>query len=391
MKKATSYVCEKLIYKGFKRDECPNCFSSVSLTDFKNSDKSLKEKVLEVKDRRKSLGLEGLVKGLNCLIINTEPNRQHDAVKELLRYTGFTFHNAFENPQTQTCVLKRRKSADILITSRKEATTNPFLPFNMFPKSQNLPNTRLETFVFETKDIGKYVSIQKSAGIRFLTDEIIKTDNFSFIQTKPSRYTSNSVGFIQWNGERGNYFTDDSRELPWEFSKPERNYLKNVGKLDHTATRVRARDRDAAIFEFLYLTNYNFDFAIYVKLLNSITSVARLTKEDFAMVFTSGISPHASNEQSGPTEKFIYNYGTRVHHMAFNTEKIEDTYAAIKDDGMDFLIDLVGSREEGLKQTFTIASPQTLLVNEYIHRYDDFDGFFTKSNVTLLTAATEKQ
>ena len=29
--------------------------------------------------------------------------------------------------------------------------------------------------------------------------------------------------------------------------------------------------------------------------------------------------------------------------------------------------------------------------NEYIHRYSDFDGFFTKSNVTLLTGATDKQ
>jgi 4-hydroxyphenylpyruvate dioxygenase-like putative hemolysin len=334
--------------------------------------------------------LDGLVKGLNCIIISTELNRQQDAVKELLRYTGFTFQYAIENPLVRTCVLNRQNSADLLITSRMKEE-NPFAPLNLFPKSQHLPNTRLETFVFETTDIEKYVLIQKSAGIEFLTDEIIKTENFSFIQTKPSRYTSNSLGFIQWSGERGNYFTDDSREFPWKFHKPERNYLRNVGKLDHTATRVRARDRDAAIIEFMSLTNYNFDFAIYVKLFNSITSVARLTKKDFAMVFTSGISPYVSNGQSGPTEKFIHNYGTRVHHMAFKTERIEDTYAAIKDDGMDFLIDLIGSRQEGLKQTFTVASPHTLLVNEYIHRYDDFDGFFTKSNVTLLTAATDKQ
>jgi 4-hydroxyphenylpyruvate dioxygenase-like putative hemolysin len=388
----TKVVCSacKEIVSGDLSGDCPNCGSSAPRIDFKNSDKYLKEKVLEVKDRRKSLGLEGLVKGLNCIIINTEPSRQQDAVKELLRYTGFKFHSAFENPQTRTCVLKRRNSADILLTSRK-GENNPFIPFNMFPKSQQLPNTRLETFVFETDDIEKYVAIQKSAGIEFLTNEIIKTDNFSFIQTKPSRYTSNSIGFIQWNGDRGNYFDETSRELPWQFPKPEKDYLKNVGKLDHTASRVRARDRDAAIIEFMCLTNYDFDFAIYVKLFNSITSVARLTKKDFAMVFTSGISPYISNEQSGPTEKFIHNYGTRVHHMAFKTEKIEDTFAAIKDDGMNFLIELVGSREEGLKQTFTVASPRTLLVNEYIHRYGDFDGFFTRSNVTLLTEATDKQ
>jgi hypothetical protein len=58
---------------------------------------------------------------------------------------------------------------------------------------------------------------------------------------------------------------------------------------------------------------------------------------------------------------------------------------------MHFLIDLVGSPDEGLKQTFSKQSEHTLLVNEYIHRYGDFDGFFTKSNVTLLTAATDVQ
>lgn len=59
--------------------------------------------------------------------------------------------------------------------------------------------------------------------------------------------------------------------------------------------------------------------------------------------------------------------------------------------GMDFLIRLVGSPDEGLKRIFTVASEHTLLVNEYIHRYGDFDGFFTKSNVTLLTGVTDKQ
>ena len=77
--------------------------------------------------------------------------------------------------------------------------------------------------------------------------------------------------------------------------------------------------------------------------------------------------------------------------MAFRTEDIEETVSALKDNGMSFLIDLVGSAQEGLKQIFSSPSENTLLVNEYIHRFGDFDGFFTKSNVTLLTGATEKQ
>ena len=58
---------------------------------------------------------------------------------------------------------------------------------------------------------------------------------------------------------------------------------------------------------------------------------------------------------------------------------------------MEFLIDLVGSSEEGLKQTFSAPSEHTLLVNKYIHRYGGFDGFFTRSNVAALTQGTDKQ
>ena len=47
--------------------------------------------------------------------------------------------------------------------------------------------------------------------------------------------------------------------------KPKLDHLKNIRWLDHAATRVKAQDRDLAIIEFMKLTNYNFDFAIYVK------------------------------------------------------------------------------------------------------------------------------
>jgi len=139
------------------------------------------------------------------------------------------------------------------------------------------------------------------------------------------------------------------------------------------------------------LTNYHFDFALYVKNLNSITNVARLSSKDFAMVFTSGIVPFKSLDDSGPTEKYIYNYGTRTHHLAFVTQHIEEVYEKLKEDGVDYLVDLIGSPEDGLKQTFTVASPNTLIVNEYLHRFGDFTGFFSQKNVTLLTKSTEKQ
>jgi hypothetical protein len=58
---------------------------------------------------------------------------------------------------------------------------------------------------------------------------------------------------------------------------------------------------------------------------------------------------------------------------------------------MEFLLDLVGSEEEGLQQIFTVPSEHTLLVTEYIHRFGNFDGFFTRSNVEKLTAATARR
>jgi len=254
-----------------------------------------------------------------------------------------------------------------------------------------LPNTRLETFVFSTPDVREYVRIQKERGIQFLTAEPVESASWSFIQTVPSRFTGNSLGFVEWNDDIRSYLPTGATTTAPKVTKPDDGYLKNISVLDHTATRVRAQDRTAAILEFLSLTNYHYDFGVHVKSLNSITSVARRDPEDFAMVFTSGISPYTSEEESGPTEKFIRNYGTRVHHMAFRTERIEDTVVQLKNNGMGFLLDLVGSEKEGLKQIFSTPSASSLIINEYIHRYGDFDGFFTRSNVERLTEATGKQ
>ncbi len=385
-------------------------------TDLQNSDEVLRRRAARVVEERKLSGLEGLVGGLQAVIINTETHLQKAAAEELIRYSGLQFQEAFVDREHKTCVLKvpgsaRFRSADFLIRSRLKGS-NLFREFNIAPQTRDYPNTRLETFVFETYDIKRYVSLQSLANIKFQS-EILDFGGYYFIQTMPSKFTGNSLGFIEWKGERGVYSTPESRSIDWDTKAPASSagrsagadgsacslmglsanpsILGNVRWLDHAATRVRALDRDPAILEFMQLTNYNFEFAIYVKSLNSITNVARLSSSDFAMVFTSGITSFVSREASGPTEKFISNFGPRVHHIAFQTEEIVETVEALRRDGMMFLLDLVGSPEEGLKQIFSQPSRNTLLVFEYIHRYGDFDGFFTKSNVTSLTAATAKQ
>jgi len=339
---------------------------------------------------RKDLGLEGLVQGLDAVIINTEPGRLNPAVSELLRYTGFTPGACFEDESYTTCVLGTRDSASLLVRARKKGE-NPFKTVNAAEKTKKLPNTRLETFVFRTPRLEEYVEIQEGRGVRFMTQGILEYPSYRFIQTLPSRYTGNSLGFIEWTGQKGEYAPHNAVPLPLSLEKPALPHLADIHGLDHTATRVRALERNDAILEFMEFTSYSFDFAVFVKSLNSITSVARLSKEDFAMVFTSGIEPFREATDPGPTEMFIQNYGTRVHHMAFKTDHIGDTCNALAKDGMEFLVELVGSEEEGLKQTFSVPSPHTMIVNEYIQRYEGFDGFFTKSNVEMLTRATARQ
>ena len=353
-------------------------------------EKELLESAPIALDRRRDAGLEGLVGGLDAVIVTCEPDRLGPAAAELLRYTGHSCTGAFSDAHASAYVLSCAGSAALILQSRT-GSDNPFVSLDAAPVAKKLPNTRLETLVFSTPHIHEYIAIQKARGVRFLTDEPVRLRHGLFIQTVPSAFTANSLGFIEWHDDRRSYLPASGVTEDALLQKPASGFLHAISFIDHAATRVRAQERNAAILEFLSLTNCHYDFAVYVKPLNSITSVARRTKDDFAMVFTSGITPGTRAEPSGPTEKFIHNYGTRVHHVAFSTADIQRTVGDLKDDGLAFLLDLVGSEEEGLRQIFSVPSPHTMLVTEYIQRYGGFDGFFTRSNVELLTKATEKQ
>jgi 4-hydroxyphenylpyruvate dioxygenase-like putative hemolysin len=355
-----------------------------------DQERDLEDRASLALDTRRDAGLEGLVGNLHAVIISTEPDHLVPAVYELLRYTGLSCVEAFFELGFQSYVLSTPGSASVIVRSR-DLPENPFVELNKARLTGTLPNTRLETFVFDTNNLQDYIAIQKARGVEFLTPAPVESEHFSFIQTVPSRFTGNSLGFIQWYGDDRIYVPKIGTSIAPDIAKPAYRHLKNISVLDHTATRIRAQDRSAAILEFIALTNYHYDFAVHVKSLNSITSVTRRNPDDFAMVFTSGITRFTNNAKSGPTEKFIQNYGTRVHHMAFRTKNIEATVETLKKDGMAFLLDLVGSETEGLRQIFSEPSQYTLIVNEYIQRYGDFDGFFTRANVERLTQATEKQ
>ncbi len=188
-----------------------------------DNDQDLRREAASIIEEREISGLKGLVGGLVAVVINTEPELQSAAVNELVRYSGLQFYEAFQDEMQRTYVLKvpgehRFRSADFLIRSRLKGS-NPFQKANDAPRSRSLPNTRLETFVFETSDIEKYVSIQSQANIEFLGD-IEDFGNYYFIQTRPSKFTGNSLGFIEWKGKRGAYSSTISLSIGAEIEKP---------------------------------------------------------------------------------------------------------------------------------------------------------------------------
>lgn len=359
-----------------------------------NSDEALLRGVEIALAERKKFRLENMVGDLAFIVVNVEEASLQSAANETLATTGYVGQAAFQDAAGKSCVfsLPKGRSADILIRARPESAHSPFAG-RVGVKSAVLPNTRLETYVFAVTDLDAYVARQKERGGAFLTDGPVPFGRGRFIQTLPSNFTGNSLGFIEWPDKSAGperYALPDASPLATDLAKPGHPWLAGLGRLDHAATRLRAEDRDAAILEFMAYTNYDFAFAVFVESMNSITNVARLNPDDFAMVFTSGIRFGAKPED-GPTEAFVHNYGQRTHHLAFEADPIETVVEGLKSIGVGFLGELVGSPEEGLKQIFTKPMPATLLVNEYIQRYGGFDGFFTASNVTLLTASTLNQ
>jgi len=61
-----------------------------------NTDTVINEHLPIIHEERKKHGLEELVRGLVCVVINTEPKRHRPAVEELLRHTGYALDGEFE-------------------------------------------------------------------------------------------------------------------------------------------------------------------------------------------------------------------------------------------------------------------------------------------------------
>jgi hypothetical protein len=173
--------------------------------------------------------------------------------------------------------------------------------------------------------------------------------------------------------------------------------------IDHLATRIYSQNREAAILEYLTLTSYYYWGSYDISDQNSSTNVTKSVHfanelESPAKVFTAANHPYFVNhllQLPSPTEAFVRNYGPRLHHIAVavndghtnDKANIDYVVEALRDCGQNFLLDVIGSEEEGLKQIFSSASEYSSLIIEYVQRFGDFQGFFTKGNVARLTHA----
>jgi hypothetical protein len=176
-----------------------------------------------------------------------------------------------------------------------------------------------------------------------------------------------------------------------------------IGPIDHLATRVYSQNREVAILEWLSWSSYYYWGSYDIKDQNSSTNVTKSVHypEEIrspAKVFTANNTPYFVNHLErlpSPTETFVRNYGPRLHHVALavrdgerhGSENIDYVVNQIQAQGGQFLLDVIGSKEEGLKQIFSSASEHSSLIIEYVQRFGDFDGFFTKHNVAKLTEA----
>jgi hypothetical protein len=372
-------------------------------------------RVLEERDR---CGLTNMIGGIEALIITVEPGNSIAYIAELAMMTPYHYLVTLDSPDYLTHILRiDMESPDILLREVK----NPdlygiFRSLNdQYPSGSQRPHSRYMGEILWTSDREHVVEMQKAREFRFFSPDKLTEhglpSNVSI--SKPSPYTQNVVGYMERapNEVRvyhplGNCSILPQAQEAYEKAKELQKNLRIddlIKPIDHLATRVYSQNREAALLEYLSLSSYYYWGSYNIADQNSSTNVCKSVRSvpesaSPAKVFTANNLPYCVNHLDklpSPTETFVRNYGARLHHIALSVkdgerngkENIDFVVDAIKSQGKEFLLDVVGSRDDGLKQIFSTASEFSALIIEYVQRFGNFQGFFTRDNVALLTAA----
>ena len=376
------------------------------------------QRLLEERDRS---GLTEMIGGIEALMISVEPGNSVEYIAELALMTPYQYLVTLDSDTHMTHVLRiDMKSPDILLREVKHPQQSDiFRSLNdLYPVGAKRPHSRYLGEILLVSDRHAVVAEQQQREFRFFSvGQLAELDlplNVSL--STPSPYTQNMVGYMErpvdgirvyHHGEcvilaAAQAANDRSKEMQ------ERMGIADlIMPIDHLATRVYSQNREPALLEYLALSSYYYWGSYDIKDQNSSTNVTknvRLQPESVspAKVFTANNAPYCVghlDKLPSPTETFVRNYGPRLHHIAVEVkdgqingrENIDFIVEAIAAQGKGFLLDTVGSREEGLKQIFSSASDFSSLIIEYVQRFGDFQGFFTRENVALLTYAAGQE
>jgi hypothetical protein len=375
------------------------------------------ENLIRLLEERDRLGLTSMIHEIDALMITVDPENSIEYVAELALMTPYHYLVTLETEKHWTHVLRiDLNSPDILLREVKDPNFRGiFRSLNeIYPVGAKKPNSRYMGEIIRVSDLHSVVQLQQQREFRFFNqDEVRKLELPGNIAvSKPSPYTHNIVAYLerQQNEPRvyalGVSVIRPDVQVAYVEAKTLQNKLgisDLLLPLDHLATRVYSQNREVAILEYLSWSSYYFWGAYNIKDQNSSTNVTKSAhsipeSKSPAKVFTANNTPYFINhleQLPSPTETFVRNYGPRLHHMAISVkdgelggkEHIDVVVDAIAKNGKGFLLDVIGSKEQGLKQIFSNASEHSSLIIEYVQRYGSFDGFFTKENVAKLTEA----
>lgn len=380
-----------------------------------NSD-FFEEYLVRLTDERDRLGLTDMIAGIEAILMTVDPGHSVPYIAELSLTTGYHYLVSLESEGHWTHVLRVDLSApDILVREVKNpATRGIFRSLNeVYPVGAQKPNCRYMGEVLGVTDLHSVVELQKGREFRFFSqDEVRKLElPGNLAVSKPSPYTHNIVAYIEREpGQLRVYSLGLSSiradvQRVYETAKERQRELRIddlILPIDHLATRVYSQNREVALLEWISWSSYyywgSYDIADQNSSTNVTKSIDLPESRSPAKVFTANNTPYFVSHLQGlpsPTETFVRNYGPRLHHIAFavkdgereGVEHIEYIVNQIAAEGQKFLLDVIGSKEQGLKQIFSTASEHSSLIVEYVQRFGEFEGFFAKDNVAALTEA----
>jgi hypothetical protein len=372
------------------------------------------QRLLEERDRS---GLTDMIDQIEAIMITVDPGNSIRYIGELALMTPYHYLVTLESESHWTHILRiDMNSPDFVVREVKDRRTRGiFRSLNeVYPIGARKPNSRYMGEILRVNDLHGVVECQQAREFRFFSqDDTRKLElpgNLAIV--KPSPYTHNVVGYIERPPEQIRIYAlgissirPEVQEV-YEAAKELQKQLRIddlILPIDHLATRIYSQNREVAILEWLSLSSYYYWGSYDIRDQNSSTNVTKSvhhTSETLspAKVFTANNTPYFVNHLErlpSPTETFVRNYGPRLHHIALavrdgetdGRENIEHVVSQIAAQGRDFLLDVIGSRDQGLKQIFSSASEHSSLIIEYVQRFGDFQGFFAKDNVARLTHA----